>query len=146
MSNGENKTEEELKAEEEAKKAAEEEAGKKVDETPPAGDKKDEGEDLAGKDVAKYSPKEMLNYIDKLKDENARRRIAHRDLNTKYTALEKELADKESRLSKLEENLSAVEEENRCFENKQPASKKSSKKRKGWKPESDSDWDHLIPR
>lgn len=112
----EKKTEEQL-AEEAAKKAAEEEAAKKAAEeeaAKKAATKKDKGEELAGKDVSKFTPTEMVDYIDKLKDENARRRIANCTLKDTQAKMEKKLTDLESNLGKATETLSKVEQEKKA--------------------------------
>jgi hypothetical protein len=93
-----------LADEEDAKKAA----ASKPPETPPA---KDKGEELAGKDVSKFTPTEMIDYIDKLKDENARRRIANRTLKDSQSKMEKKLGEFEAKLGKAEKTLSSVEAE-----------------------------------
>jgi hypothetical protein len=108
--------EEAKKAEEEAarKAAAEKDAGKG---TPPAEGDKDLGEELAGKDVSKFSTAEMLDYIDKLKDENAKRRIANRSLTEAQKKMEKKLADVETRLTDASTKLQTVEEEKKASAN-----------------------------
>jgi hypothetical protein len=94
-----------LADEEAAKKAADEEAAKK------AAKEKDSGEELAGKDTSKFSPTEMLDYIDKLKDENARRRIANRKLKDAQAKAERDLEDREKNLEKAKKKLTEVESE-----------------------------------
>ena len=94
-----------LADEEAAKKAADEEAALK------ASKEKDLGEELAGKDTSKFSATEMLDYIDKLKDENARRRIANRKLKDAQTKAEKDLEDREKNLEKAKKKLNEVESE-----------------------------------
>jgi hypothetical protein len=71
---------------------------------------KDKGEDLAGKDTSKFSTKEMMDYIDSLKDENAKRRIKNKKLSSlveenqgKLETLSKELQESQKRLSELDE-------------------------------------------
>jgi hypothetical protein len=99
----------------EAKKAADEavikeaqEKAKAVAEKTPA---KDKGEELAGKDVSKFSTSEMMDYIDKLKDENARRRITNRTLKDSQTKLEGKLGDLEAKLEDATGKLSTAEAE-----------------------------------
>jgi chromosome segregation ATPase len=116
-----NKMAEETKEEKEAREAeekrlADEEAAKKAadakpPETPPA---KDKGEELAGKDVTKFTPSEMVDYIDKLKDENARRRISNRTLKDSQAKMEKKLEEIEGQLGKATKTLSKVEEEKKA--------------------------------
>lgn len=98
-------------AEAAAKKAEEDEAAKIISKP---GDKKDLGEDLAGKDVSKFSSKEMLDYIDNLKDENAKRRIANRDLKIAQTKAEKKLSEVEAKLTDAAKRLEQVESEKKA--------------------------------
>lgn len=99
----------------EEKKAAEEEAARKAAEAEAAKNKAPEkDEDLAGKDVSKFSTSEMLDYIDKLKDENAKRRIANRDLKDSREKSKKKLDELEGRLSEASKKLEIVESEKKA--------------------------------
>lgn len=116
----EEKAAREAKEAEEAKKAEEEAARKAAAEkdarkgTPPAEGDKDLGEELAGKDVSKFTPAEMVDYIDRLKDENAKRRIANRSLKDAQDKMEKKLAELESQFSEATKKLQTVEEEKKA--------------------------------
>jgi hypothetical protein len=101
----------------EAKKAAEEEEAAKKAAAAQSTNKppeKDKGEDLAGKDVSKFSTSEMMDYIDKLKDENAKRRIANRSLKDAQTKMEKKLADIEKNFTSASKKLEEVEKEKKA--------------------------------
>ena len=100
-----------LADEEAARQAAEADAGKS---TPPTGTEKDLGEELAGKDINKFTPSEMVDYIDKLKDENAKRRIANRTLKDAQTKAEKKLAEIEKNLDNASKKLEEVESEKKA--------------------------------
>lgn len=115
----EEKAAREAKEAEEAKKAADEEAIRKAREAakegqPPAKTEKDLGEELAGKDVSKFTPAEMVDYIDRLKDENAKRRIANRSMKDAQDKMEKKLAELESQFSEATKKLQTVEEEKKA--------------------------------
>jgi len=112
----------EAKEAEEAKKKADEEAARKAkadadgDKTPP---EKDLGEDLAGKDVSKFTPTEMIEYIDRLKDENAKRRIANRSLKDAQDKLEKRLSDLNTQLTGASKKLDEAEKEKKASADKE---------------------------
>jgi uncharacterized phage infection (PIP) family protein YhgE len=75
---------------------------------------KDLGEELAGKDINKFTPSEMVEYIDKLKDENAKRRIANRTLKDAQTKAEKKLTEIEKNLETASKKLQEVESEKKA--------------------------------
>jgi hypothetical protein len=143
------KTAEELAAEEKAKAEAEASLKGKG-----AGDGGDDG-DLASKDTSKFTPEQMTDYIDKLKDENAKRRIkanklqdqldkqaenqtktdaevqAMKDQLAEYEKKEKEAADKEkTEIERLTSRIADMEKDDNAAKRELADAKKELAKTK----------------
>lgn len=69
----------------------------------------DDKDDLTKQDHSKFDDAQKNDYIDKLKDENARRRIANRKLEEKQTAQAEELDAKLKELDALTEKMTNFE-------------------------------------
>ena len=104
---------EDEKKEEKSQEAGGEKTEEKIKkkETPAARVERDTGEELAGKDTSKFSPEQMIDYIDKLKDENARRRIDNKKKADAIEKMEKKLEDATKALEGATGKLSEVEAE-----------------------------------
>lgn len=75
------------------------------------GDQGGDGDDLASKDTSKFDDAQKNDYIEKLKDENARRRITNKKLS-------KQIEDMSNQFNGLKEQLDSLTEEKKTREQK----------------------------